>query len=234
MSYPEKFTEGLRAMSQFLVGDADLVDTLTRVAELSTEALPAADFAGMTLMTEKGPRTSVFTDPESPEIDQAQYDTGIGPCLDALRTGELYRIDSTEEDTRWAPFSNACLDHDILSTLSAPLAVAGNKPMGALNLYSRQRAGFDQDAEEHAAAFANQAAVVLSNAQAYWGALEVTRQLEAALESRPTIDQAKGILMAQSRITADEAFELLVRASQRENRKLRDIAAEIVDKAQRT
>jgi GAF domain-containing protein len=232
-SYPENLTNGLRAMSLFLVGDANLADTLTRVAELATDSLPNADFAGMTLMTDNGPRTSIFTDPESPEIDQTQYDTGNGPCLDSMRDGVRYRIDSTEEDTRWRAFSRTCLDHGIHSTLSLPLVVGEDKAVGALNLYSHQRAGFDQDAEENGTAFAEQAAVVLSNAQAYWGAFEMTEQLQTALVSRPVIEQAKGIIMAQSHVSAEEAFQILVRASQRENVKLREVAAQIVERAQK-
>jgi len=51
------------------------------------------------------------------------------------------------------------------------------------------------------------------------------------MRTRAVIEQAKGILMVQSKIDEDAAFDLLRRASQRENRKLRDIAAELVDRA---
>lgn len=50
-----------------------------------------------------------------------------------------------------------------------------------------------------------------------------------AMESRPVIDQAKGILMSRHRCSPDEAFAMLSQASQRENRKVRDIARAIVD-----
>jgi AmiR/NasT family two-component response regulator len=75
-------------------------------------------------------------------------------------------------------------------------------------------------------------ATVIANARAYWGAKEMADQLRHAMESRATIEQAKGILISQSRVSADEAFEILVRASQRENRKLREIATDIVERAQ--
>jgi GAF domain-containing protein len=233
VSYPEYLTNGLRAMSRFLVGDANLADTLTRVAELTTDALPAADFAGMTLMTDKGPRTSIFTDPDSPRSTRHSTTPASAPASTPCATASATGSDFTEDDTRWQTFSKACLDHGIHSTLSLPMVVGDNdKPVGALNLYSRQRAGFDQDAEEHAAAFAEQAAVVLSNAEAYWGAFELSEQLQAALVNRPVIEQAKGILMGASHVTADEAFQMLVSASQRQNVKLREIAAQIVERAQ--
>ena len=52
--------------------------------------------------------------------------------------------------------------------------------------------------------------------------------LRAALESRATIEQAKGIVMATMHCTADEAFDLLKQQSQYENRKLREIARDLV------
>jgi GAF domain-containing protein len=231
MSHPEQLSQGLRALSHFLVGDANVEDTLTKVAELSTTSLGAA-FAGITLETERGPRTSVFTDRESPAIDQAQYDADHGPCLDSMRTGDVNRIDSTEADTRWPAFSRAALDHGIKSTLSLPLTVPDHTPAGALNLYARDVAAFDAQAEIDGADFAEQAAVVLLNAQSYWGALELTEQLQQALDSRPGIEQAKGIMIAREGCTPEEAFDILVRASQRTNVKLRDLAMSIVDRAQ--
>jgi hypothetical protein len=55
----------------------------------------------------------------------------------------------------------------------------------------------------------------------------------AALESRDTIGQAKGVIMVTMRCTADEAFRLLKEQSQHQNRKLVEVAAEIAERAQR-
>ena len=79
--------------------------------------------------------------------------------------------------------------------------------------------------------FAVQASVVISNAQAYWAASELTRNLTIAMESRAVIEQAKGILIARHGLGDDEAFDRLRHQSQTENRKLRDVATEIVDQA---
>ena len=57
------------------------------------------------------------------------------------------------------------------------------------------------------------------------------RHLQQALRSQPVIEQAKGLLMAQHGCTPDEAFAMLMQASQRENRKLRDIARAMIDGA---
>ena len=105
----------------------------------------------------------MFTDPTSPEIDSAQYETGVGPCLDAFRHQQVFRNPSTAEDERWPPFSKACVEHGIMSTLSLPLGVRGNG-IGALNLYAREVAAFPKEQEEVGMMFATQASVALANA----------------------------------------------------------------------
>ncbi len=77
--------------------------------------------------------------------------------------------------------------------------------------------------------FAAQASIVVSNAQSYWAAFELSENLAKAMESRAVIEQAKGILMSRLRIDADAAFGVLRERSQASNRKLRDIAADIVN-----
>jgi GAF domain-containing protein len=133
-------------------------------------------------------------------------------------------------DERWPAFSQLAAGHGVRSVMSMPL-VANHEGVGALNFCSRVPKAFSDDEARVAAQFAAQAAIVLANTQAYWDARELSQQLNEALKSRATIEQAKGILMGAQRCGPDEAFEILVRASQRENRKLRDIAANIVAQA---
>jgi GAF domain-containing protein len=228
--YPDRLTAGIAELSRLLVNEESLDDTLHRVAELACRNIEGADVAGVTLVRDGEPTTAVFTDPASPEIDSAQYETGVGPCLDAWRDQRVHRIDSTAEDERWPHFSQAAVEHGVQSTISFPLAVRSNG-IGALNLYSKQRAAFSDEDEETGTLFAQQASVALANAQLYDSAYRLTQQLQEALTSRAVIDQAKGILMAQRGVGADEAFDILRTASQGQNRKLRDLAQELVDRA---
>jgi AmiR/NasT family two-component response regulator len=126
-------------------------------------------------------------------------------------------------------FARLAQERGVLSTLSLPL-VAGGSGVGAMNLYASVVKGFSDEDEALGADLATAAAIVLANAGAYWDARRLSEQLTEAMESRAVIEQAKGMLMAQSPgITPDEAFDLLRRASQRENVKLRDIARRIVE-----
>src|SRR3954447_18986096 len=156
------------------------------------------------------PRTAVFTDPLAPEIDQAQYDTGEGPCLAAFEQQKVFGIESTSEDGPWRAFRRTAAEHGIRSTLSLPMAVL-DKAVGAMNLYSRQERAFDHDAVDRGSQFVSQAAAVLLNANAYWDARALNR-LGEAMEHRGDIEQAKGMLMSAQRCTSDEAFQILVRA----------------------
>jgi GAF domain-containing protein len=149
--------------------------------------------------------------------------------VDAFRDGKVYGIPSTERDDRWPVFSRTALEHGVRSTLSMPLLV-GDDCVGALNFYSEKEDGFSDVDRENGATFALQAAVVLANAQAYWEARALSENLTEAMRSRATIEQAKGILIAQSSVEPDHAFEILRSASQRENRKVRDIAQDLVDR----
>ena len=226
----QPLTESLAALSRFFVGDGTLEETLLRVCQLCTDAVPAAALVGVTMLVEGRPRTAVFTDETAPEVDQAQYDTGDGPCLDAFRDQQIHEIESTREEGPWPAFRAAAAAHGIGSTLSFPL-VLDKQSIGAMNLYAAQEHAFTDGDRDRGSPFAAQAAIVLANAQAYWDARTLTERLGEAMKSRAVIEQAKGILMAAQRCNEDQAFELLVLASQRENTKLRDIAARIVANA---
>jgi GAF domain-containing protein len=227
MTDSDPIAESIAAMARFYVGDSTLVETLRCVTELTATAVPPAAYTGITMLVDGKPETSAFSDPEAPEIDQAQYDADTGPCLDAFRDGEVYGIPSTEDDERWPEFSRTALAHGIRSTLSLPLIVGGDS-LGALNLYSEDMHGFTEAHHKAAELFAAQAAVVLANSQAYWDAHTLSENMKEAMASRAAIEQAKGILIAQSGVDPEAAFQLLKRASQRENRKLRDVASELV------
>lgn len=227
--------DAMQAVSDFLVADVPLGATLGRIAVLATEAVGPAVAVGLTLLDEQErPTTAVYTDDVSPAVDRGQYAEKTGPCLQAYREGRTVRVDDTRAvSRRWPVFARDATDHGILSTLSLPLA-AGGETFGAFNLYGTSISAFTPADEADAARFATQASVVLANALAYWGAVELAEGLREAMKSRAVIEQAKGKLMAQSGCGADEAFEMLVSASQRENVKLRDIARRLLEGAPQT
>jgi GAF domain-containing protein len=224
--------KALSALARFQVTQTTVGETLHRIAEITVEAIGPAAFAGITMLGDDGrPTTAVYTDTLSPEIDEAQYRDGTGPCLDAWREKRVVRVDHPDAVVdRYPGFAAACIDHGVLSSLSLPI-IGGDVSMGALNLFAHQPRAFDADAEAVGADLAGAAGAVLANVSAYRTAVELGQQLSEAMRSRAVIEQAKGMLMARSpELSPDDAFELLRRASQRENVKLRDIAQRIVDR----
>ncbi len=231
MSIEGVLARSLAALGQLSVADHPLPEMLHRITVIANDAVSVSEMVGMTLIVDGGATTAAYTDEYAPELDSVQYETGIGPCLDAARLGDVFEIPSTKSDEKWKPFSIACHSRGFLSTLSAPVTAKSEK-RAALNFYARQEQAFDADDIEVASAFAAQAAVAIENAEAYWSVRQLADQLLEGLESRTVIGQAKGLLMAGGH-TGDEAFDMLKRASQRQNRKLRDIAGDIVSKAER-
>ncbi len=128
---------------------------------------------------------------------------------------------------RWPAFAASAVDHGIQSSLSLPLTVRA-EIVGALNMYSPTPDAFDPHSVDLAQRFAEQAAVAISNADVYWRTYALTQHLEVALENRDRIGQAKGVLIATNRITADAAFDKLRRTSQNLNIKLREVADYVV------
>jgi GAF domain-containing protein len=226
----ESLRKGVEAMSRFVVGDATLLETLQRVSELACAAVSSADMVGVTMLLEGRPSTAAFTDDTALELDAAQYEAGSGPCLDAFRHHQVFRIGDVEKDLQWPAFSEVAAAHGVDSVLSVPL-LARHEGVGALNFYSRVRGAFSENDVRTALHFATYAAILLANSQAYWDAHQLGQDLAEAMSARATVEQAKGIVIGARRCSADEAFEMLVRVSQRTNRSLHHVAEELVSKA---
>jgi GAF domain-containing protein len=211
--------------------DENLRDGLRKVAEAGCALLANCLTASVTIIERGRASTAAYTDERAEELDTIQYDADDGPCLAAVREQRLIRIDDMTSDDRWPIFADAAAQRGVLSSLSIPLVLAGDARAGGLNIYGQPAAAFSADDEQLATAFATQASVVVSNAQAYWAAFEMTQNLTRAMESRAVIEQAKGVLIARHGLGDDDAFDMLRNRSQTENRKLRDIANELVEQA---
>jgi GAF domain-containing protein len=221
------FEAAVASLTRYFVGNKTLDETLHQVAELTINAVPATDHVGITLLVDGTLKTSVFTHPDITEIDQAQYRTGDGPCIDAYRTAAPYLIRSTLQPGHWQEFRDSAARHGVLSTLSLPLVIH-HGPIGALNMYARVEDAFSEEDQRVGELFATQAAFVLANAEAYWDARTLSESLDEAMKSRAVIEQAQGVIMSRMRCDQGEAMRVLAQQSQNQNIKLRALATEIV------
>jgi len=200
------------------------------LAELTKVAAGVADpvaSCGVTIRRDGQPTTVASSDERAERIDQAQYDSGRGPCLETLDTGAVRDVPDLAGETRWPEYRERALELGVHSSLSIPLT-SGERHLGGLNLYGSRPGNFAGVVRQHAEIFAVQAATALLLVLRSADQAEQSVQLEQALSSRTVIDQAIGILMAQQQCTAEEAFALLRAHSQNNNRKLRDVAADLI------
>jgi GAF domain-containing protein len=221
----------LQQLSSLLESEEALGRTLQTVVELSTSTLEGCDAAGVTLGADGKERTAAASDDYALEIDDIQYDTNEGPCLDAMKQGERFIIEAISDESRWPEFCRRAAGHGFKSSLSLPLRVNGT--VGALNLYAKSERAFDETQLGVAEIFAKQAGIALQNAAIYSAARRLGEQLNEALQSRDMIGQAKGILMEREGVSDAEAFEMLKTISQNANVKLRDIATRLIEEKQR-
>ncbi|MEV4810992.1 GAF and ANTAR domain-containing protein [Micromonospora avicenniae] len=210
-----------------LLADSPHVDVfLDQVVRVATEVITPAVACGLTVRRDGPAFTVAASDDLAAQADEIQYGADEGPCLHALRSGQIVEVVDLRRDERWHRYREHALRLGIVSSLSLPMTVDG-ETLGALNLYATRPAAF-AGARRQAAAFAEQGTAALAVILRQAEQALVHRQLTDAMASRSVIDQALGVLMGQQRCTAKEAFALLRQASQRRNRKLRDVAAEII------
>ena len=190
----------IAVVHEFIGGAITLGDALTEIAELATRGV-GADMAGLTLLTDSGrAKTVAYTDGMVMELDQAQYDSDRGPCLQAFREQRTVLVADTATEDRWPEFGEVAARSGINTSLSIPIIV-GARGVGALNLYAHAHGTFSDEDAAIGMQFGRHAATVA----AYYDRAEEADNLQRATESRAVIEQAKGILMATTGCGADTA-----------------------------
>lgn len=220
-----RLDDGLRSLAAMLVGAEPLEATLERVTAIAARALGAGAGVSITLAP-GGMHTAAASTPKVCELDAVQYRTGDGPCLEAIRTGRVHL--SRPDDGTFAAFRAAAGEAGCAVTVIGLPVHVGETTIGAMNVYAADGARLDDGVLEAAESLAAHVAVALANARSYEECQTRVAQLQEALDSRVVIEQAKGVLMAQHRCDAERAFRSLRERSQKENRKLRAVAGDVV------
>lgn len=195
----------------------DTDSMLAGIVHAALELVPHVAEASVSLITGRRTIDSRAASSDLPRrVDALQSETGQGPCMDASYEERVVSVPDLSTDQRWPEFSRAAVKLGARSMLSFQLFVDGDH-LGALNLFGEDVGAFDAESERIGALVAAHAAVAVA------GSKQVS-QLTLALDTRDLIGQAKGILMERYKITAQQAFLLLSRASSELNVKLRDVA----------
>jgi GAF domain-containing protein len=228
--HPLDPTEAFAALGRIKLSETDLAGVLNKISELAQRAIPGAEEVSVTLVRGSGAYTAAYTDQTALILDEWQYEQGRGPCLDASQAAAVVSVPDTATDQRWPDWGTRARAAGVHSSLSIGLPIQ-DAVVGALNIYGTKPDAFDDDAITLAQTFAGYAAVAMANAHLYDTTATLAHHMQTAMESRAVIEQAKGIIMAERRCTPDEAFSVLAKLSQDTNRKLREVAAVLVDQA---
>ncbi|MFL6096318.1 MAG: GAF and ANTAR domain-containing protein, partial [Blastococcus sp.] len=205
--------ELLRELSRVALVGRTLTEVLSDVTRIAAQGIPGAESSSITLIRDDKAFTAAHYGEMALAADELQYEKGYGPCIDAGRGGVLLRIDDVRTEVRWPDYMAHVQETGVRSSLSVPLPYQGSS-IGALNNYSTEPAAFATPESLRAGLeVAEVIAVAVANADAHWQLGEQARNMGLAMQSRAVIEQAKGVLMAQRHIDADQAFEILREAS---------------------
>ncbi|MER7456854.1 GAF and ANTAR domain-containing protein [Micromonospora sp. NPDC126480] len=229
---PLQPAEALAELGRIRLGETGLDAVLTQVAGLARRSVPGCDEVSVTLLRGESPTSVAYSSSLARQLDEWQYEQGRGPCLDASVSGDPLNLPDLATEDRWADWAARARAAGVGSSLSIGLPIQ-EAVVGTLNMYGARPGAFDADGIELAKTFAAYAAVALANAHLYESTATLAQQMQEAMANRAVIEQAKGIVMGERRCTSEEAFALLVKISQDTNRKVRDVAAALVEQATR-
>ncbi|UKA74903.1 GAF and ANTAR domain-containing protein [Arthrobacter sp. FW306-07-I] len=224
--------ESVQVLQSILVGSENGVEFLSGLSSLAAAAVSEA--AGdtiecaVTLKMRRKPATAAGSSARAIEIDHIEQELGDGPCVRALREMAPVIIDDVDRDPRWLPLNQKLAEYNVHSTLGVPLEITDDA-RAALNFFATKPGVFTADVYDKAVGFAAAAHNTLNLSVRINNAQSRADDLEAAMQSRTAINLACGVIMAQNRCSQEEAMEILTKVSSNRNRKLRDVASELIE-----
>lgn len=231
MSAPEQTRLPLAQIHNLLLTSDNIAEFLDAFVHSLARSLSTQRevYCTVTLLRPKRPTPVASSHEQLKALDEIQHYEGDGPCLTAARENRVVYVPDTREDTRWPDYGKAAADIGIYTALGVPLDLDG-EAAAALDVYSDRPQAFDEPTialikrEVHAASSALRLALRLESQR------DAERDLKAAMSSRTVINLAVGIVMGQNRCSQEQAVDILVKASNHRNLKLRDLATELVAK----
>ncbi len=216
-------------LADTLVNDFDVVDFLHLLVRRALEGLDAAE-AGILLADPAGTLHLMASSSErTRSLELFQLQNEEGPCLDCFHTGEPVTIeDLAAEVGRWPRFVPAALDAGFASVHGMPMRLRDER-IGVLNVFGAHPGALTDDQAMVSRAMADIATIGILQQRAIHQAQVTVEQLEIALTSRITLEQAKGVLAEREGLAIDESFERLRIYARSSNSRLSDVARALID-----
>jgi GAF domain-containing protein len=220
----------LADLADTLVSDFDIAELFYRLVE-SCVSLVDADEAGLLLMDRHGELgIAAATSDSTHLVELLQVQAKDGPCFDAFRLGEAVRsgpLGGQEAERKWPEFAPLATSAGFDSVVAVPMRLRA-KVIGSLNLF-RIRPGEATDRDIMIAqALADLATIAIIQGRVVGGARETIDQLQNALDTRVSIEQAKGIVAERTKLDLASAFERIRAYARSSNLRLSDVSAQII------
>jgi GAF domain-containing protein len=215
-------------LADTLVDDFDVVDLMVLLTERSVELLDASA-AGLLLADVDGSlRVMAATSEATGTVELFEAQNDEGPCRDCYHSGVPVSVaDLSSETERWPRFSPVARSAGFRAAHALPLRLRG-QVLGALNLFRTEPVPLSRPDIATGQALADVATISLLQSRALRDVQAVAEQLEEALHSRTTVEQAKGVIAERLGIGMDEAFSRLRRFARSRQSRLTDVAHEVV------
>jgi transcriptional regulator with GAF, ATPase, and Fis domain len=216
-------------LADTMVADFDVIDFLQLLTDRSVVLL-SASAAGVMLADPRGElRVAASSNEAAGLVELFQLQNDEGPCLDCFRTGEpVTATDLTGPgQERWPRFAEAATQHGFRTVEALPMRLR-DQVIGALNLFRTAAGPFDPADLRLGQALADVATIGLLHERNVRRSETVSEQLQSALNSRVTIEQAKGKLAERLSVDMDQAFDMLRGYARNSNQRLTDVARNFV------
>lgn len=229
---PAGQVQGILDLQSVLVRAENASEFLTGLSKLAAASISEASDdeieCAVTVKVRRRPLTAAGSSERAVELDRLEQAIGDGPCIKALREMSPVIIDDGSTDARWPDLTKKFAEMGVHSSLGIPMEISDDAS-AALNFFASKPGVFTPDVFDQAVGFADAARDILHLSVRIDSAHNRAKDLESAMQSRTAIDVACGVIMAQNRCSQAEAMEILTRVSSNRNRKLRDVAAELIE-----
>jgi GAF domain-containing protein len=213
-------------------GEMRVEEALREIVQ-TTHSMFAVDGAGLMLCdTSQHLRSVAASDDRFAHLEDLQIRHQEGPCIEAFDTKELVGAGDLGNDGRWPLFSEAAVRREVRAVLASPLPY-NQDAVGVVAVLSERSRPWSPADELALLAFTDLAALMIASIIVGEEQSELAGQLQVALNSRQVIEQAKGVLMGMTGVSARAAYEQLRARARSERRKLVAVCAEVVKDAVR-
>lgn len=216
-------------LADTLVADFDVIDFLHTLASRSVELLDASA-AGIMLADQRGGLHVMASSTEEAHLlELYELQNNEGPCLDCFRSGQpVAREDLPAMRASWPAFTEQLQERGFRSAQALPMRLR-DQTIGALNLFRTEPGLLSENDMQIGQAMADVATVGLLQARAIAARELLATQLQTALNSRVQLEQAKGVLAQRIGLQMDQAFQLMRDYARSHNRRLGEVAGQIID-----